>query len=279
MIFVFKKWESFCKELAQKNMRSVCASDVAEGRAGGRYIILKHDVETNVSRAYEMAKIEHHYGHRGSYYVQAYLMDDGKNILLLQDMQKMGHEISYHYDVMDACRGNLDNAIQTYEENAALFEQNGFHLRTVCQHGNPVIERKGYTSNRDFFRSDKVQALFPQVSDVMVDFARKARTRFLYFSDAGRRFQLIHDPMNNDIINSDDKNILFQDLNALSRYLDGAEESAIISTHPHRWMRSPVSYMARNMAFRAARLAAKLLLHVPGAKKIMSRYYYLAKKL
>ena len=54
-----------------------------------RYIVLKHDVETNVSRALQLAKIEHKYGHNGSYYVQAYLMDDKKNIAMLKQMKAM----------------------------------------------------------------------------------------------------------------------------------------------------------------------------------------------
>ncbi len=51
------------------------------------YVVLKHDVETNVPKAYRLAAIEKKYGHRGSYYVQAYLLHDAANIRLLQEMQ------------------------------------------------------------------------------------------------------------------------------------------------------------------------------------------------
>ena len=44
-------------------------------------------------------------------------------------MQGMGHEISYHYDVMDSCKGDLDKAVVEYAENVALFEAKRFSDR------------------------------------------------------------------------------------------------------------------------------------------------------
>lgn len=279
MIFIYKKWEKFCKELAAKNIHSVTSRDVLEQKAKEKYIILKHDVETNVARAFAMARIEQRYAHCGTYYVQAYLMKDVQNICMLREMAEMGHEISYHYDVMDSCKGNLDNAIKEFEDNVTIFKKNGFDVKTVCQHGNPIVERSGYTSNRDFFRSEKVQALFPKMTDIMVDFKIKANTEFLYFSDAGRIFKQIYDPIDNDIINSDDKNIPFKSLEELLKYIERSRFSCIVSTHPHRWTRWALIYVLKAAFFKVAKSAAKTLLHVPFMRKIMGRYYYLAKKI
>ena len=276
MIFEYTKWDEFCKKLYDVGMVSIPACEVADVQ--DRYLVLKHDVETDVPRAVELAKIEHRYGHRGSFYVQAYLMQDEKNIALLKQMQAMGHEISYHYDVMDSNKGNLEGAIAEFEQNRRIFEQNGFPIVTVCQHGNPVIERVGYTSNRDFFRSEKVQALYPEISDIMVNFKVQAHTDYTYYSDAGRKFSTIYDPINNDIVNSDDKNIKYEDLNEVFAALQ-AGENAILSTHPHRWTESAFEYTVKNGIFKIVKGTAKLLLHIPGMKKLMGRYYYLAKKI
>ena len=178
MIFEYKNWETFCRQLKDAGIISIPACEVKT--SSGKFLVLKHDVETNVKRAFELAIIENKHGHRGSYYVQAYLMHDKKNLALLRKMKKMGHEISYHYDVMDRCKGDLDKAIEEFVNNKQIFERNGFCLMTVCQHGNPVIERIGYTSNRDFFRSEKVQQLFPDIDDIMVDFKRKSKTEYAY---------------------------------------------------------------------------------------------------
>ena len=191
-------------------------------------------------------------------------------------MQEMGHEISYHYDVMDSNRGNLDDAIKEFDENLKRFESLGFSIVTVCQHGNPVVERIGYTSNRDFFRNRRVQSLYPDIADIMVNYKEKYHTDYTYYSDAGRKFKLIFDPINNDIVNSDDKNIPYEDLNAL---LEALPDQAIISTHPHRWTDSVASYVVKDKAFKIIKSMAKLAMKVPGVKKIMSRYYYLAKRI
>lgn len=279
MIFVYKHWEKFCRELQEKGILSVPACDVAQGKAAQPYLVLKHDVETDVHRAFEMAKIEQKYGHRGSYYVQAYLMQDVANVELLRQMQAMGHEISYHYDVMDSCKGNLFNARKEFATNLDLFEKNRFPVVTVCQHGNPIVERVGYTSNRDFFRSAQVQAEYPNMSDIMVNFKVWANTEYIYYSDAGRRFQMIFDPINNDIVNSDDRNIYYEDLNVLMREANIGIENSIISTHPHRWTSSEMTYCVKDFVFKVIKKIAKLLVKVPIFKKVMSKYYYLAKKI
>ena len=275
MIFTYRKWERFCRDLEKEGRVSIPAREV---NGAGVFLTLKHDVETNVKKAHRMARIEQKYGHRGSFYVQAYLLRSEENVRLLRDMKAMGHEISYHYDVMDACRGDLALAMAEFEKNKCLFENNGFELKTVCQHGNPVVARVGYTSNRDFFRATQTQAAYPYLSDIMVDYPQKHNTSYLYFSDAGRRFHCVFDPFNNDRVKSDDRNIAYRDLVDLRAHLS-TERGNIISTHPHRWERSAVWYGCKTAVFYCARAAAKLLMKIPFMKKWMSKYYYLAKKI
>lgn len=276
MVFEFKKWDEFCEKLYDAALISIPACEVKAAKE--RYLVLKHDVETDVSKALELAKIEHKYGHRGSYYVQAYLMKVQKNIDILKQIQQMGHEVSYHYDVMDSNKGDLERAIIEFEHNRQLFENNSFQIITVCQHGNPVVERVGYTSNRDFFRSQRVQQLYPEIADIMVNYKDKYKTNYIYFSDAGRQFCLIYDPINNDVLNNDDKNIKYDDLNKVFEAIKHGENS-MISTHPHRWTKSAIEYKVRSGVFKVLKGTAKLALHIPGMKKLMGKYYYLAKKI
>lgn len=279
MLFTFEKWDTFCNNLCAKKIISQTAESVLEGTASVPYLVLKHDVETNVSKAYKLASIEKKYGHKGSYYVQAYLLKDEKNVELLQSIQEMGHEVSYHYDVMDACKGDIDKAITEFETNKHKFESLGFAIKTVCQHGNPVVERIGYTSNRDFFRSEKVKALYPSVADIMVNFKTLANTDYIYYSDAGRKFQMIYDPLYNDVINSDDKNEKYEDLNAILNAGTIGKKNGIISTHPHRWTKSGAIYKFKEIAFKGIKIVAKTIMKIPILKRFMSKYYYLSKKI
>lgn len=276
MIFVYKKWEEICSRLKSKGLQSIPACEVKSD--SGNYVVLKHDVETDVPRAHRIAQIEKKYGHRGSYYVQAYLMNNSRNVELLSQMQQMGHEISYHYDVLDSCKGNMNEAVAEFEKNLKLFRSQDFPVVTVCQHGNPIIERNGYSSNRDFFRNSHVKELYPDIADIMVNFKEAYSTDYLYFSDAGRTFRLIYDPINNDIVNSDDKNIPFNSVDELLNGLD-KEKGNIISIHPHRWMQSALIYLCKKSLFNAIRKVAKIMVKIPVLNRIMSKYYYLAKKI
>lgn len=275
MKFVYRNWEEFCILLDRAGIHSIPACEVTGEM--GKYLVLKHDVETNVQSAYNLAKIENKYGHRGSYYVQAYLLERFENVEYLKKMQLLGHEISYHYDVMDSCRGNLKQAIAEFERNRCMFENYGFPIRTVCQHGNPVVERVGYHSNRDFFRSEKVHDCYPDIMDIMVNFKNGVPTEYTYFSDAGRQFKLVYDPIWNDVVNSDEHNISFESLQEIMPYI--TKEACIVSMHPHRWTASLWKYELKTVAFRVIRFTAKKMMKIPLMKIIMSRYYHLAKKI
>ena len=85
MIFSYKKWDSFCKKLADRGIKSIPAMQVQGNKE--KYLVLKHDVETDVAKAYTLAKIEQRYGHKGTYYVQSYLLDSENNVKLLSEMQ------------------------------------------------------------------------------------------------------------------------------------------------------------------------------------------------
>lgn len=276
MIFTFKKWDEFCRQLNEFGKHSIPACNVEQ--SVNDYLVLKHDVETNVSKALKMAKIENKYGHKGSYYVQAYLINNRNNVEMLSEIQNMGHEVSYHYDVMDSNKGKIDKAILEFSRNVKLFTDNGFKIVTVCQHGNPMIERIGYHSNRDFFRNSKVQEMYPELSDIMVDFKTKAHTEYTYYSDAGRKLKMIFDPVNNDIIDSDAKNVSYDNFNQLIQNLceDG---NNIVSTHPHRWTNSTLQYILKTVMFDVIKKVARLLEKNSFLRKVMSRYYYLAKKI
>ena len=71
MIFICREWDAFCKELQVKGIYSVTTCSVLSEQPQHRFLVLKHDVETDVQRAYQLALIEAKYGHTGTYYVQA----------------------------------------------------------------------------------------------------------------------------------------------------------------------------------------------------------------
>ena len=89
---------------------------------------------------------------------------------------------------------------------------------------------------------------------------------------------MIYDPINNDVVNSDGKNVIYENLSGVLGALE-TERGNIISTHPHRYRKSALVYVISATSFTIIKSMAKLLLKIPFMKKFMSRFYYLAKKI
>ena len=56
MIFVYKYWDQFCRELKEKGIVSIPAKEVKGSMTS--FLVLKHDIENTVPKAYMLAEIE-----------------------------------------------------------------------------------------------------------------------------------------------------------------------------------------------------------------------------
>ena len=276
-MFVYKYWSDFCRKLYDLGIYSKTACEVLDSKKK-EFLILKHDVETNPKKALALAKIEAKYGHKGVYYVQAYLLNKKKNVSILKQIQNLGHELSYHHDCLDSASGDFTVAEKCFSENLKKFQENGFIIKTVCQHGNPVIERNGYHSNRDFFRNQYIQEKYKDISEIMVNYKERVGVEYKYISDAGYGWKVIFDPETNDINNSEDKDIRLDNLDLVIKTIK-EKRAVIVSTHPHRWNKNEITAVLKNNLFKIIKNTAKILIKIPFMKKIMGRFYFLAKKI
>lgn len=278
-MFYYNNWEKFCKAIAESRVYTCTAEESLTLPMNVHYIVLKHDVEACVPNAYRLASIEHKYGIRGSYYVQAYLMEKADNIRMLKEMQAWGHEISYHYDVLDAHAGDYVAAEEDFIKYSNVFADNGFHYGTICQHGNPVKQRVGYTSNRDFFRNAEIHSHYPNLVDMVVDYSQHIGNRkYRYISDTGYRWNIITLPETNDLY-PEVKNLKIGGFKNLVALIKDSEYSYVISTHPHRWMSSAWKINLKIALFRVVRATIMLARHIPGVEYLLNKFYYIAKKI
>lgn len=277
-MFYFRNWDLFCCKLTKSGILLCTAEQSLRLPKETRFIVLKHDVETSVPKAYRLAKIEHKHGICGSYYVQAYLLEDGNNVRLLREMQEWGHEISYHYDVLDAHSGNYEAAEKDFIKNSNLFMKEGFLYGTICQHGNPIKNRVGYTSNRDFFRHKEIRNRYPQWVDVVVDYSQYAISEYKYISDASYRWNVITEPETNDL-HPYIKNVKIGNFRNLIELITTEGYSFIISTHPHRWMDKAWKIYSKIVLFRIIRNTVIVIQKVPVFKWFLNKFYFIAKKI
>lgn len=276
MYFTYKRFHSICKKISEVK-QTIKANEIHSQSTGeAQWIIFKHDVETNVGRALKMAEIEHEYGIKATYYVQGYLLEDESNIPLLKKMAELGHEVTYHYDVLDANNGDYDKAKEEFVDYVNTFEKHGFKIETLCPHGNPVIIRDGWNSNKDFFRNKAISEEFNTMLDVVVHLPELLNSDYTYISDAGFQFKIIVNVESNDIGNNGD--IVIGSLNEFVN-LCNDNKKVILSTHPHRWRSSLFAAYSNRLKFRIIRAAAMLGSKNKWIKKLLSKFYFLAKKI
>lgn len=270
MKFTYSKWEKFCKELSESGMSSVTAESLLlkphmTDSVSKRFIVIKHDVESRPSAALALAQIESRYGHRATYYVQANLMNDS-NRSLFKQIQDLGHEVTYHHDVIDGADGDIQAALDIYQKNLIKFEEYGFEVKTTCQHGNPA----SIYDNRNFFRSPLVQEKYPEQSDVMVDFPTKIGRTYTYVSDVGMEFKVVLDPFNVEGLTEDKQYQVVGDIEQLLKLIvANPEQSYIISAHPHRYNKSSFGASIRKIVFTVLKAVAKCLFIIPGVKRLV----------
>jgi hypothetical protein len=272
MNFVLSEWARLCASLPSESCCTV--AEILDKEAADRWICIKHDVETDVTRAVDIAEIEAEYGIRATYFVQSYLLK--KNAALLRKISELGHEVTYHYDVLDSNLGDMQLAIEEFSRTLEDFALEGFEVRTVCPHGNPLMKRSGWSSNKDFFRSTDVQKLFPNIFDIVVQGRARVNRRFSYISDAGYSFKKITDILDNDIRESED--IALVSYGELIKVIKN-EQAIVISTHPHRWRRHKILAWFLKQRFFGVRRVASFLAKSIVLKGLLSKFYFLAKKM
>src|SRR3989304_5191784 len=96
--FTLKKYIQLCETLKESGYNILTVKDYFTYN-GKDFIILRHDVDRKPSSALLMAQIEHEYGISSTFYFRK-----TKDVFvpdIIEKVDKLGHEIGYHYEVLD----------------------------------------------------------------------------------------------------------------------------------------------------------------------------------
>jgi len=108
------------------------------------FIVLRHDVDRRPHRALDMASVENALGVRSTYYFRMNRRVLNKDII--RSVAAMGHEIGYHYEVLDKARGDVAKAERIFQREVAELRRLA-DVSTAAMHGNPLSR----WDNRDFW--------------------------------------------------------------------------------------------------------------------------------
>jgi hypothetical protein len=164
-IFSLKMYENTLLKALDYKYRFIQVRDVDQGITDNT-IILRHDIEYGVERAYQMAKLEKKIGVRSSYFVLVhsifYNPFTPENTRMLVEMHEMGHEIGLHYETYYFEDRGLDPADGILHDATYLEKMLGIKIKSISQHRparSTVVEKLG-EHYIDAYRKDLIYDLF-----------------------------------------------------------------------------------------------------------------------
>ncbi len=139
------------------------------------FIILRHDVDRSPENSLKMSELESLYGIYSTYYFRVnnktYIPD------IIKKVKGLGHEIGYHYEVMDKAKGDFNKAKEIFSSELEKLRVLA-DINTVCMHGNPLSP----WDNRSFWNKFSPEE-FNLVGEAYLGINDK---KLFYSTDTGR---------------------------------------------------------------------------------------------
>ena len=193
-------------------------------------IILRHDVDREVQRNLSTARLEAEYDIRSTYYFRHV-----KGVFIpavIDEISNMGHEIGFHYEVLDKAKGDQEKAIQIFKKELDDLRQYA-DVTTVCMHGNPFAP----WSNRDLWKDYDFRD-FGIIGEpyLSIDYGK-----VFYLTDTGRTWGDTNIRVK-DVVNTSYKGKINQYAEKIRSTEDVCElvrsetiDQICILMHPNRW--------------------------------------------
>ena len=189
--------------------------------SNGSNVILRHDVDRPPHNVIPMARLEYNNGIKSTYFFR--VRPRLYNPEIISKVMSLGHEIGYHYEVLDKAKGDYQKAIQIFQNEWELFRE--WDSVSICMHGNPL---SSYV-NKDIwgkynFRDFNVLG----EAYISIDF-----NKMKYFTDTGRKWNSKHFSVKDKISNN---LIEIKSTNKLIKFIkENQMKGFYILTHPSKW--------------------------------------------
>jgi len=142
--FTFEKYCSICDAISNYGYKTLTMKEYFSLKEKPpKYILIRHDVDSEPDYALKMARLEKEMNISSTYYFRH--MEGLFLPELMKSISYMGHEIGYHYEVLDKAFGNYELAINLFEKELSDF-RNVCDIETIAQHGSPLLGSVSATS-------------------------------------------------------------------------------------------------------------------------------------
>lgn len=144
------EYEQLLKKFLNNNYQFIMIKDYDKMNKNGKYIIIRHDIDSDLKIAKKMFEIEKKLNIKSTFYFRLSTFDNK----LIEDINKYGSEVGYHFEeIANFCKenknisssfvfDNLDEIKKTFINNVKKFEnETNSKLYSVAAHGD-FVNRK-----------------------------------------------------------------------------------------------------------------------------------------
>jgi hypothetical protein len=230
--FSIQTYERLLTEIGRAGWKVFTLKEYFEQRqTPDAFLILRHDVDRRPGRALRMALAENSRGIRSTYYFRVNPRVFRADLVLR--IASMGHEIGYHYEVLDKAGGSVPLAKRLFTEELARM-RSVTDVKTASMHGNPLSP----WDNRDFWLHHE-PAEFGLEGEAYVSIRDR---EILYVTDTGGGWNRVHDNVYDRLPSGTPASTPpFQSTQELMQALgQGMLRKVYLQVHPNRWTAGPL---------------------------------------
>lgn len=222
--FTLDIYETFLKTAVDKGYSLISYQHYIENLPGGKFIILRHDVDDLPGNSLATAVLENKLGAHGSYYFR--VVKQSFHPETIKRIKELGHEIGYHYEDMALNNGNLDNSFEHFKKWLNEFRKLA-PIKTICMHGSPLSK----WDNRLLWTKYDYKSL-----DIIAEpYFDTNFNKVLYLSDTGRKWNNTSASVRDKVQSSLSVNAktTFELIELLKK--NELPHQVMINIHPQRW--------------------------------------------
>lgn len=136
MDFTQNLYRSLLKILQEQCFHFLTFEQYCKGKQleENKWVILRHDIDKKAKNALQIAEIEHSLGIKATYYFRIFPNSNQPEII--KQIVALNHEIGYHYEDLNICKGNIEKAIEHFQTWLDYFRK-FYPVKTICMHGSP----------------------------------------------------------------------------------------------------------------------------------------------
>lgn len=211
-----------------------------------RFIIMRHDVDRKPANSLKMARLEADEGISSTYYFRT--INKAFKPDMIREVERLGHEVGYHYEDMDRADGDVSEAHDSFTENLNKLREL-CTIDTMCMHGNPLTSH----DNRDMWNDAHDFEEYGLLGEayLSMDF-----TDVTYYSDTGRTWQDGELKIKDHTMGEGNKEIganTTGDLIAILR--ESRVPRTCLLTHPNRWADGPAELVSEYLKDKSVNVA------------------------